>query len=181
MSDPEENAPMTRKEMERLEKHGQTLISKAQMITDRCRQPNPLVGAERSLPLIGSRLDRVEHVIACEGIDAVAVGVPVRLTAGRSPHLRDVRRVPAVGRIERCDNGLVHYEGAPKPRDGSACPQHSGDLEDAQVWIDPVPRVGAGNQVELSPRVLPGLEACHLHRKAVATGHVSHPLVHVDA
>ena len=41
-----------------------------------------LVGPERSLPLIDSRFDRVEHVIACKGIDADAAASPCALLPG---------------------------------------------------------------------------------------------------
>jgi len=33
---------------ERLQKSGETLVSKALVIADRCRQSNPLVGAQRA-------------------------------------------------------------------------------------------------------------------------------------
>jgi hypothetical protein len=44
-----------------------------------------------------------------------------------------------------------------------------------------MPCIGARDQVELPPGVLPRFEGGDLHRNAAAAGNVSHPLVRVDA
>lgn len=43
-----------------------------------------------------------------------------------------------------------------------------------------MPRGPAGDQVEPSPSVVPGLEGPHLHRDTVTAGHHGHPQVQLD-
>ncbi len=64
-------------------------MPKLLVITDRRRQPNPLVGAERAFPPVSSRLDRGERVAVCEPVAVHTIDVPVyvRPIRGRSPNL----------------------------------------------------------------------------------------------
>jgi hypothetical protein len=78
------------------------------------------------------------------------------------------------------DSDRIIADRGPERGDGPAHVEYFGHLGHAAGWVNSVPCVAAGDQIEGTSAGVPGFEVSDLDVDAVGAGNLGHPLVHLD-